>query len=103
MFCQKIGVPFDLYAFTSHNKDDQGGWNPTPSYMDEGNTSKPRTPKDYWDNGNESLEPFQMLNFLSSSRGRKQTIEDMRNLFYTAEAMRGRWDDTLDWGGGVPQ
>ena len=102
MFCQKIGVPFDLYAFTSHNKDDKGGWNPTFSYMQEGE-DLPRYPKDYWDNGNESLEPFQMLNFLSSSRGRKQTTEDMRNLFFLCEAMRGRWDSDLDWGGGVPQ
>jgi len=101
MFCQKIGVPFDLYAFTSHNKDDRGGWNPRPAWEGDDRGDVPQQPKDYWDK--EGLEPFQMLNFLSSSRGRKQTIEDMRNLFFIAEAMRGRWDDTLDWGGGVPQ
>ena len=101
MFCQKIGVPFDLYAFTSHNKDDRGGWNPRPAWEGDERGDVPRQPKDYWDK--EGLEPFQMLNFLSSSRGRKKTTEDMRNLFFIAEAMRGRWDDDLDWGSGVPQ
>jgi hypothetical protein len=90
MFCQKAGVPFDVYAFSSNTKDTNGGWN--PRYDWQGDTST--TPKDYFSTEDPEgmplhMGPMQMLHFMSSSRGRKQTLEDMYNLFFLADAMSG--------------
>ena len=90
MFCQKAGVPFDVYAFSSNTKDTNGGWN--PRYEWQGDTST--TPKDYFSTEDPEgmplhMGPMQMLHFMSSSRGRKQTLEDMYNLFFLADAMSG--------------
>ena len=99
MFCQKIGVPFELYAFSSHSKDTNGGWFPSYCYEDPESST---IPKDYWtvEGEDDAPNPFQMLNFLSSNRKKKDVIEDMANLFFLAEAMKGRWDTPVDGGWG---
>ena len=86
----KAGVPFDVYAFSSNSTHTNGGWN--PRYEWQGDTST--TPKDYFSTDDPEgmpahMGPMQMLHFLSSSRGRKQTLEDMYNLFFLADAMSG--------------
>ena len=100
LFCQKIGVPFDLYAFSSHAKDTNGGWFPKYEYEDPENST---ISKDHWEHqeGEDKLGPFQMLHFLSSTRKRKDLNEDMANLFYLAEAAKGRWEPPVDGGWGV--
>ena len=101
MFCQKIGVPFDLYAFSSNSKDKDGTWNARYGYGDPDSDTRA---KDYWEGESEEIpNPFQMLQFLSSSRGRKNIIEDMANMFFLGEAMQGRWNTPEGgWGGGMP-
>ena len=100
MFCQKIGVPFELYAFTSNSKAKDGTWFPVYGYEEGESTFS----EDHWENDDPeaSVSNLQMLHFLSSSRGRKSVTRDMKNLFFLAEAIKGRWGyENPIWGGGA--
>lgn len=101
LFCQKIGVPFELYAFTSNSKAKDGTWFPVYGYGDEGESTMS---EDHWENNDpeNSVGNMQMLHFLSSSRGRKNVSKDMKNLFFLSEAIKGRWGyENCLWGGGT--
>ena len=100
LFCQKIGVPFELYAFTSNSKAKDGTWFPVYGYGEDVSTMS----EDHWENANseDSVNNMQMLHFLSSSRGRKNVTKDMKNLFFLSEAIKGRWGyENPIWGGGA--
>ena len=99
MFCQKINVPFDLYAFTTNTKNSKGTWENIGTWED-----RPE-PADYWTNSTNSddrdvLSPMQLLHFLSSTRGRKNLMKDLRNMYHVAfVASVDRW--SRDSTGGV--
>jgi hypothetical protein len=105
MFCQKAGVPFELYAFSSTSKASDGTWFPKPDWEED---STGTISRDHWV-GQRSLDAtahnmvnnMQMLHFLSSSRDRRTQTRDMKNLFYLGEALKGRYCyDALQWNGG---
>ena len=77
MFCRKVGIPFDLYAFSdrtmSRNKwDDQGNLIPNENYA--------------WNNVEEQYKynDLRMLNFLSSSMNQREFQAACRVLFSVA-------------------
>jgi hypothetical protein len=94
MFCQKINVPFDLYAFSTNVKNQKGNWNNIGTWENRVES------KDYWttnfstskDSFNGEMNPLQLLHFLSSTRGRKNLMKDLRNLYHIAfVASVDRW------------
>lgn len=99
MFCQKIGVPFDLYAFSSRSKCENGTWWPKHAFDEEDTNTVSR---DHWDDDSD-VANMQMLHFMSSSRGRKKITHDMKNLFFIAEAIRGQYyvGEHSMWNGGT--
>ena len=99
MFCQKINVPFDLYAFSTNVKNQEGNWDNLGSWE-----NRPES-KDYWttnsttseDSINGEMHPLQLLHFLSSTRGRKNLMNDLRNLYHVAfVASVDRWSRDID-------
>ena len=95
MFCQKINVPFDLYAFSTNVKNQKGNWDNIGTWENRVES------KDYWttnfsttseDSFNGEMNPLQLLHFLSSTRGRKNLMKDLRNLYHIAfVASVDRW------------
>ena len=84
MFCQKVNIPFEVYAFSNdtRNEDDKG-WR-SRYYDDENTTPKGRKGPKYQDGDVTVDERLSLLNFVSSRMNAKEYEKGMINLFMLA-------------------
>lgn len=87
LFCNKAGIPVDLYAFSNATS---GGWYACQS------EDKPELKREYmWtddhrlDGENKPCDWFRLIQFVDSSKNRRDLMDDLARMFYLAE--------TQDW------
>jgi hypothetical protein len=81
LFCRKVNVPFEVYAFTSYLWEDV-------EYDADGQPTSPR-PVFWTGNEENSVGEFQLLNFLSSKMNNRQMKTALVNMMYIAQNNRG--------------
>jgi len=77
LFCRKVNVPFEVYAFTSYLWEDV-------EYDEDGQPTTPRPV--FWTNNEENtMGDFQLLNLFSSKMNNRQMKTAMVNMMYIAK------------------
>ena len=91
-FCQKVNIPFDVYAFSSKN-------HPSLDYVTDENGNQIESGNHQYDeHGNDSvMQPhgFSLIQFLSSDMKTNEYKQAVQRLFHCGHELRG-------YGGGVP-
>ena len=82
MFCQKVNIPFEVYAFSNDTRGDDS-WR-SRYYDDENSTPKGRKGPRYQDGDVTVDERLSLLNFVSSRMNAKEYEKGMINLFMLA-------------------
>lgn len=86
LFCNKAGIPVDLYAFSNATS---GGWYARQS------EDKPELKREYmWtddhrlDGENNPCDWFRLIQFVDSSKNRRDLMDDLARMFYLAETQQ---------------
>jgi hypothetical protein len=92
-FCQKVNIPFDVYAFSSKN-------HPSLDYVTDENGYEVESGNHQYDeHGNDSvMEPhrFSLIQFLSSDMKTNEYKQAVQSLFHCGHELRG-------YGSGIPR
>lgn len=87
-FCRKVGIPFEVYSFTSNYRGYPKGWTEmTADERDEWHEANRRFDSD-WTN-----EDFNLVNYLSSRMNARQMKTALAHMMYLCNSLsNGYWD-----------
>ena len=93
LFCQKAGIPVDLYAFS--NASPRGwGWRSDgeDALQDQWNGKKQWDRSNATEGENATCEMMRLIHFVDASSNRRQMMDDLARMFYLAETQNWHYN-----------